>query len=55
MKILLERGNDMLQNISPSITNIITVIVVLTVALTILRASEVSFRFKDLIEVILKK
>ena len=55
MNNLTEWSLNLLQNITLSTTNIVVFVGVLTLAIAILRANEISFRFKDLIEIILKK
>ena len=55
MNTLIEQSAEMLQNISVPNNNIVVIVVILTLAIAILRANEVSFKFKDLIEIVLKK
>ena len=55
MNTLIKQSAEILQNISVLNINILVIVGILTLAIAIFRADEVTFKFKDLIEIILKK
>lgn len=54
MNTLIVRSGVILQDVSVPTINIVLIFGILTLSITILRANEISFKFKDIIEIFLK-
>ncbi len=55
MDTLIKLTNEMRQKISVPTINIVIIVGIIAIAISIISADEVIFKFKDLIEIILRK